>query len=229
MRGLVLALVPLLVLGACKSSNESKAGPAPAEDVYEVTLQGAATAAGVLALSQPAKVQVKVTDGESALDVLLALREQLESRGRVVLCVQDRGTGIYSLLVGGRVEVSSKGSNLGGIGGNASQVIQRRETVESTVRQYFRYQRQNDAAALRKVTTEAFYPEASRGLGKPAQLSKTGSPALGCRSASVVVETVDQGGEHQQTELRLLTEDNSTWLLEGARPLARWRGQPGVS
>ncbi|MCH8191956.1 MAG: hypothetical protein IIC80_11475 [Chloroflexi bacterium] len=222
MRLLTLAMAVLLLAAACSNSN----GKQPSTDVYEVTLQGSATADGILVLSAPSRIEVEVPIGSTALDIALALRTQLQEKGHEVICTIDRGEQGFALLIKGRIEISSERSNLGGIGGAASQVIQRREVVESAVREYLRFLRENDASGLRRVTTDAFFGEAASDLGRGVSLVSLSAPSIGCRTASAVVEVALPGGEHRQDELQLVTETGLTWRVDGLRPLASWRAQP---
>jgi hypothetical protein len=217
-----LAVLSLLLLAACASDGETK----PVADFYEVTLQGSATADGVLVLSSPDKIEVQVTTGQTALDVALALRAALERRGHSVMCTVDRGSRGFSLLVEGRVTIATGASNLGGIGGVASQVIQRSEVVESAVREYLRFLRESNIEGLRRVTTESFFTEASKDLGKGLELVSLRAPSIGCHTASAIVEITLPGNQHIQNELQLITDGDLAWQVDGVRELATWRAVP---
>ncbi|MSQ26422.1 MAG: hypothetical protein EXR49_09220 [Dehalococcoidia bacterium] len=223
----VMALAAMLALTACKQQSSTPAAQVRAGDLQEIYLQGAATADGVLTLSQPAKIQIKVSRGHTALETILAVRAQLQERGYEVTCTLDHGNGGYSLLTPARLEVASKDSNLGGIAGLASQVIQRRQTVESTVREYYRSLRQNDIGVLQRNTTPEFYASASKRLGENVELVQMGVPALGCHTSSVVVETALAGGDHQQHEVQLALQPGSLidWRINASNQLASWKAQ----
>ncbi|MEE9285238.1 MAG: hypothetical protein V3V35_05860 [Dehalococcoidia bacterium] len=222
MRWLGLAMAVLVLAVACSSSSDERVST----DVYEINLQGSATADGLLVLSAPERIEVEVSTGSTALEIALALRSQLQERGHQVICTIDRGDQGFALLVQGRVEISSERSNLGGIGGAASQVIQRREVVESSVREYLRFLRENDAAGLRRVVTDAFFGEAAGDLGRGITLVSLSAPSIGCHTASAIVEIALPGGVHHQNELQLVTDTGLTWRVDGLRRLASWRIQP---
>jgi hypothetical protein len=221
-RLLSLAVLTLILAAACANDSETK----QVTDIYEVSLQGSATADGTLVLSAPSKIEVPVSAGQSALDVALALRDELQRRGHSVICTVDGGARGFSLLVEGRVAISSSSSNLGGIGGAASQVIQRREVVESAVREYLRFLRESNIEGLRRVTTESFYSEASQDLGKGLKLVSVRAPSIGCHTASAIVEIALPGNQHVQNELQLVTDGNLSWRVDGVRELAMWRAAP---
>ena len=221
-RLLSLAVLTLLLAAACAGDGETE----QVADIYEVSLQGSATADGVLVLSAPNKIEIPVTAGQTALDVALALRDELERRGHNVICTVDNGARGFSLLVEGRVAIASSLSNLGGIGGAASQVIQRREVVESAVREYLRFLRESNIDGLRRITTDSFFPEASEDLGKGLELVSLRAPSIGCHTASAIVEIALPGNQHIQNELQLITDGNLAWQVDGVRELATWRAAP---
>ena len=221
-RLLSLAVLTLLLAAACAGDGETE----QVADIYEVSLQGSATADGVLVLSAPNKIEIPVTAGQTALDVALALRDELERRGHNVICTVDNGVRGFSLLVEGRVAIATTSSNLGGIGGAASQVIQRREVVESAVREYLRFLRESNIDGLRRITTDSFFPEASEDLGKGLELVSLRAPSIGCHTASAIVEIALPGNQHIQNELQLVTDGNLAWQVDGVRELATWRAAP---
>ena len=223
----VMVLAAMLVLTACKEQGVTPATQTGAGDLQEIYLQGTATTEGVLTLSQPADIQIKLGQGQTALEAILSIRARLQERGFDVACVLDRGNGGYSLLTPARVEVTSNDSDLSGIAGQASQVIQRRQTVESAVREYYRSLRQNDLATLQPKTTEGFYPSAARAAGQNMELVRMGLPALGCHTSSVVVETAAGSGDHQQHELQLSLQPGSLidWQVNASTLLASWNAQ----
>ena len=218
MRLLSLAVAAALLITACTASASHEDG----DDVYAVSLQGTATTEGVLVLSAPQRIDVDVAAGDSALDVALALREGLTSRGHEVICIVDQGVQGFSLLVRGEVEIANEKSNLGGIGGSSAQVIQRPEVIKSTVREYLRFLRENDEPGLRAVATDDFLDAAADGLGQGISLVQVGQPSIGCHTASVVVEIELPGGSHRQREFQLVSNGDLTWRVDGIQRLADW-------
>lgn len=214
-----LGLLGALIVSACSSSSSAAVA---VDDIYAIGLQGQATTDGVIVLEQPARIDVELSTGVSSLDVALALRSALREHGQEVICVTHRGGDIFSLLVRGEVEISSERSDLGGIGGSAAQVIQRPEVIQSTVREYLRFLEENSAEGLETVVTEEFLPIASADLGKAIELISAETPAIGCHSASVVVEVELPNGVHEQKEVHLETNGNLYWRISGVTPLASW-------
>ena len=219
MRIAALGLISAFIFAACSTSAASRAP----DDVYAVGLQGQATTDGVLVLTKPRKIEVDLTAGSSSLDVALSLREALNERGHEVICVTHQGGDAFSVLVRGRVEISSERSNLGGIGGSAAQVIQRPEVIQSTVREYLRFLREDNAASLRGIVAQDFRTDASADLGKAIELVSIGAPVTGCHSASVVVEVELPNGSREQNELHLVTEGDLNWRIAGVTRLASWQ------
>ena len=111
---------------------------------------------------------------------------------------------------------------MGGIGGSAAQVIQRPEVIQSTVREYLRYLRENSTEGLETVVTEEFLPVASVDLGKAIELVSVETPAIGCHSASLVVQVELPNGVHEQNEVHLETNGDLYWRISGVTPLASW-------
>ena len=218
MRLVALFIIISIVVSACGASTARRGS----DDVYEVSLQGTASTEGVLVLSAPQRIEVDVPVGTNALALALALRDALTQRDHEVICLIDRAEQGFSLLVRGRVEISSAKSNLGGIGGSAAQVIQRSEVIQSTAREYLRLLGENDAEGVKRFVTEKFSPIASQSLGQGIELVSVGTPSISCQAASVVIETILPGGDHQQEELQLVTNGNLTWQLDGTKLLARW-------
>ncbi len=218
LRVALLALVVALLLAACSTSSSSR----EPEDIYSVGLQGQATTDGVLVLTKPRKIEMDLEAGSSSLDVALALREELRDRGYEVLCVTHQGGDAFALLVRGRVEISGDRSYLGGIGGSAAQVVQRPQVIQSSVREYLRFLREDDAAGLRGIVTQDYRSEASADLGKAIELINIGDPVTGCHTASVVIEIELPNGMREQNEIRLETEGDMNWRVDGLTRLAAW-------
>ena len=215
----VLGLIGALLVGACSSSSSAAVA---VDDIYAIGLQGQATSDGVIVLNEPDRIEVDLITGVSSLDVALALRSALRERGHEVICVTHRGGDIFSLVVRGEVQISSERSDLGGIGGSAAQVIQRPEVIQSTVREYLRYLRESSPEGLAKVVTEDYLPIASADLGKSIELVSTEVPAIGCHSASIVVQVEMPNGVHEQNEVHLRTTGDLYWRISGVTPLASW-------
>ena len=49
------------------------------------------------------------------------------------------------------------------------------------------------------------------------------TPAMGCHTASAVVELAVPGGQHDQRELRLLSDGAFSWKVDSSLILASWR------
>ena len=214
-----LGLLGALIVSACSSSSSAAVA---VDDIYAIGLQGHATTDGVIVLNEPARIDVELANGVSSLDVALALRSALREHGQEVICVTHRGGDIFSLLVRGEVEISSERSDLGGIGGSAAQVIQRPEVIESTVREYLRFLRENSTEGLETVVTEDYLPVASADLGKAIELVSSEVPAIGCHSASIVVQVEHSNGLHEQNEVHLETNGDLYWRISGVTSLASW-------
>ena len=214
-----LGLIAAFVVGACSSSSSATIA---VDDVYSIGLQGHATTDGVIVLNEPERIEVDLGSGVSSLDVALALRSALRERGHEVICVTHRGGDLFSLLVRGEVEISSERSDLGGIGGSAAQVIQRPEVIQSTVREYLRFLREDSSDDLATVVTEDYLPIASADLGKSIEMVSSEVPAIGCHSASVVVQVELPNGVHEQNEVHLETDGDLYWRISGVTPLASW-------
>ncbi|MBI3743265.1 MAG: hypothetical protein HY261_03140 [Chloroflexi bacterium] len=150
----------------------------------------------------------------------------MTKRKAAVICTIDRGEQGFAILVEGRVDVNTKSTNLGGMGGSSAHVIQRREVVESTVREFLRNTRENNADGVKQVTNETFYPQAANDLGKGLNTVSMGRATVDCRTASVVAEIVGPGGEHLQNEYQLATTNGLTWKVTGVNTLARWQLKP---
>ena len=225
MRRLLATTAGLALIGAA-CSGASALSTNSVVDVYEVTFQGSATAAGQLVLSSPNKITLPVPVGTQATDLALQLRDQLAKRNAAVLCSIDRGEQGFAILVEGRVDVNTKTTNLGGMGGSSAHVIQRREVVESTVREFLRNTRENNANAVKQLTTDTFYPVAANDLGKGLNTVTMGHATVDCRTASVVAEIVGPGGQHLQNEYQLATTNGLTWRVTGVNTLATWQTKP---
>ncbi len=216
----VAAVVASLVATACFGG-----GGAPSQrtvDTYEINLLGEATAGGKLVLAAPAKIEIPVAEGLSATELALSIRDELQRRGYNVICTIDRRQSGFAVVVQGRVEISSAKSELGGVGGTASQVIERAGVIESTVREYMRTLRDNSSDGLRRWVTDSFYERAAKDLGRGGSIVNLRTPSIGCHSSAVVVEMVYPGGGHVEQELRLITEDGHAWRVQDVRILAEW-------
>ncbi|MBM4405463.1 MAG: hypothetical protein FJ039_04655 [Chloroflexi bacterium] len=220
---LAAALAGTLVVAGCSTAQAAK--KESAEEVYQLNLTGAATAEGRIVLNAPRKMEIKVAAGATALDVALQVRQELMAKGYTVLCVVDRSDQGHSILVKGKLAVSQDSSNLGGIGGSAGQVIQRREVIQSRVREYFRFVKDNNGNGMKQIVSNDFLQAANQELGKNIELVNMGTPVVGCNTASVIVETALAGGEHRQSEVQLVNDDNLRWKVAGVRDLAKWKGR----
>ncbi len=220
---LAISLAGVLIVAGCSTAQAAKSEGV--EEVYQLNLTGASTAEGKLVLRSPKKMEIKVAANATALDVALLLRQDLMAKGYTVLCVIDRSDQGYSLFVKGKLAVSQEDSNLGGIGGSTGQVIQRREVIQSRVREYFRFIRENNGNGIKQVVSSEFLQTANQELGKGIELVNMGLPMVGCNTASVIVETAMGGGEHRQSEVQLVNDDNLRWKVSGVRDLAKWKGR----
>ncbi len=214
----VVAVAASLAVAACGGSG----GPKKVTDTYEINLQGEATVGGKLVLAAPTRIEVDVAEGARAQDVTLSIRDELQRRGFEILCTIDRQDQGFAVVVQGRVEISSAKSQLGGVGGTASQVIERAGVIESATREYLRHLRENNRDGLRRWVTEPFFEEATRELGRGATIVNLRPPSIGCHSASTVVEVVYLGGEHVESELQLVTDNGHEWRVDSSRVLAKW-------
>ncbi len=219
MRALAVSLLLVLATAAC-AGGSSASSTAPEID-YQVDLVGTATANGSLVLNSPDTLKVPVAPGQTAVDVALALRSQLQEKGYTVLCTLDRGNLGFSVLVQGRVQLSSD-SDLGGISGGASQVIQRGQGIASVIRTYFNALASNDANTVHQVTADSFYNQAGLESGKGIRLIGMNPPSIGCYSSSVVVEVALQSGQHDQRELHLSSDQMAVWKVDSSTVLASW-------
>jgi hypothetical protein len=220
---LAAALAGTLVVAGCSTAQAAKSEPA--EEVYQLNLSGASTAEGKIVLSAPRKMEIKVAAGATSLDVALLVRQELMAKGYTVLCLIDRSDQGHSVFVKGKLAVSQEKSNLGGIGGSAGQVIQRREVIQSRIREYFRFVRESNGNGIKQIVSSEFLQAANQELGKGVELVNMGTPVVGCNTASVIVETVLGGGEHRQSEVQLVNDDNLRWKVAGVRDLAKWKGR----
>ncbi len=223
MRLLLLALVTASALTVAACSKISSAATIPGTNVYEVVLQGNATANGKLVFNTPNKITVPVSEGQSALDLALAVRAALQDKKQVVLCTEDRAERGFVLQVDGKVEINTGKSNLGGIAGSASQLIQRREILESVTREFYRSLSINDNTRLKGLAADSFYADAAKELGTGITLVETGAPAIACHTASVMVEVALPGGQHDQRELQMVSDNALSWKVQSSRVLATWR------
>ena len=118
MRRLLATTAGLALLGVACSGAQALSTTSVV-DIYEVTFQGASTAPGQLVLSSPNKLTIAVPQGMQATDLALQLRDALVKRNASVLCSIDRGEQGFAILVEGHVDVNSKTTNLGGMGGSS--------------------------------------------------------------------------------------------------------------
>lgn len=223
MRWLTLAsLSLLLMLAACSRGGSDTAPAAPA--VYEVVLQGSATTSGRLVLRSPVKLEIPVSEGQTGLDLALTLRAALQEKQQTVLCTEDRGDRGFVLMIDGRTEMDAGKTSLGGVQGSVNQLAQRRELVETVVREYYRTLRLNDGPGLKRLTSDAFDSEAAKELGTGIELVQIGAPAIACHTASIMVEVALPGGQHDQRELQVASDSASqNWKITSSRLLSTWK------